>query len=135
MITKALITLQDFQNRQYTECIDGVKTIDDAQNIGDFLAAHSAAAVKSVRWQQERIFEGDGVEGSAYDTVKQRLSVKMRSNENEWFVFDIPAPNDDVFETDQTGTLKILADIKTLLDSATGQTWTPIAHGLKSVDI
>ena len=135
MITRALITLQDFQNRQYTECIDGVKTIDDALLIADFLAEHSAAAVKSVRWQQERIFEGKGVEGGAYDTVLQRLSVKMRNTENDWFTFDIPAPKDDVFEKDQTGTLMILQEIKTQIDNATGQTWTPIAHGLKSVDL
>lgn len=135
MITRALITLQDFQNRQYTECIDDVKTLDDALLIADFIAEHSAAAVKSVRWQQERIFEGNGVEGGAYDTVLQRLSVKMRNTENDWFTFDIPAPKDDVFEKDQTGTLMILREIKTQIDNATGQTWTPIAHGLKSVDL
>ena len=135
MITRALITLQDFQNRQYTECIDNVKTLDDALLIADFIAEHSAAAVKSVRWQQERIFEGKGVEGGAYDTVLQRLSVKMRNTENDWFTFDIPAPKDDVFEKDQTGTLMILQEIKTQIDNATGQTWTPIAHGLKSVDV
>ena len=135
MITRALITLQDFQDRQYTECIDNVRTLDDALLIADFLAEHSAAAVKSVRWQQERIFEGKGVEGGAYDTVLQRLSVKMRNTENDWFTFDIPAPKDDVFEKDQTGTLMILQEIKTQIDNATGQTWTPIAHGLKSVDL
>ena len=135
MITRALITLQDFQNRQYTECIDNVKTLDDALLIADFIAEHSAAAVKSVRWQQERIFAGNGVEGGAYDTVLQRLSVKMRNTENDWFTFDIPAPKDDVFEKDQTGTLMILQEIKTQIDNATGQTWTPIAHGLKSVEV
>ena len=112
-----------------------MKTLDDALLIADFIAEHSAAAVKSVRWQQERIFEGNGVEGGAYDTVLQRLSVKMRNTENDWFTFDIPAPKDDVFEKDQTGTLMILREIKTQIDNATGQTWTPIAHGLKSVDL
>lgn len=135
MITRALITLQDFQNRQYTECIDNVKTLDDALLIADFIAANSAAAVVSVRWQQERIFERNGVPGGAYDTVKQRLSVKMRSTENEWFIFDIPAPKDSVFTEDQTGQLAILRDIKTLIDNATSKNWQPIAHGLKSVAI
>ena len=135
MITRALITLQDFQKRQYTECIDGVKTLDDALLIADFLQEHSMAVVISVRWQQERIFERSGVEGGAYDTVKQRLAVKMRNTENDWFVFDIPAPKDSIFDTDQTGKLTILADIKTLLDNATGKDWQPITHGLKSVDV
>ena len=134
MITRALITLQDFQKRQYTECIDGVKTFDDALLIADFLASNSMAAVVSVRWQQEKIFESTGVEGGAYDTVKQRLAVKLRSTENDWFIFDVPAPNDSVFETDQTGKLPILNAIKTLIDSATGKNWTVIAHGLKSFE-
>lgn len=134
MITRALITLQDFQKRQYTECIDGVKTLDDALLIADFLASNSMAAVVSVRWQQERIFEGTGTEGGAYDTVKQRLAVKLRSSENDWFIFDIPAPNDTVFDEDQTGRLTILNAIKTLIDSATGKEWQPIAHGLKSFE-
>lgn len=135
MITKALITLQDFQDRQYTECVDGVKSLDDALLIADFLQEHSMAAVVSVRWQQERIFENEATEGSAYDTVKQRLAVKLKSTDNDWFIFDIPAPKDDVFETDQTGKLSILQDIKQLIDSTTSQTWQPIAHGLKSVDV
>lgn len=134
MITRALITLQDFQKRQYTECIDGVKTLDDALLIADFLASNSMAAVVSVRWQQERIFEGTGTEGGAYDTVKQRLAVKLRSSKNDWFIFDIPAPNDTVFDEDQTGRLTILNAIKTLIDSATGKEWQPIAHGLKSFE-
>ena len=134
MITRALITLQDFQDRQYTECIDGVQTMADALNIAEFLAANSMAALKSVRWQEERIFEGDGSEGGAYDTVKQRLAVKMRSTENDWFVFDIPAPKDSVLEKDQTGKLAILSEIKTLLDTATGKDWQPITHGLKSFE-
>lgn len=135
MITRALITLQDFEKRQYTECIDGVKTLDDALLVADFIAANSAAALVSVRWQQERIFEGEGVEGSAYDTVRQRLSVKLRSNENDWFIFDIPAPKDSVFKEDQTGKIVILEEIKTLLDNATGKDWQPITHGLKSVEV
>ena len=126
--------MQDFQKRQYTECIDGVKTLDDALLIADFLASNSMAAVVSVRWQQERIFEGTGTEGGAYDTVKQRLAVKLRSSENDWFIFDIPAPNDTVFDEDQTGRLTILNAIKTLIDSATGKEWQPIAHGLKSFE-
>ena len=134
MITRALITLQDFQDRQYTECIDGVNTLDDALLIADFLRAQSMAAVISVRWQQEKIFEGDGQEGGAYDTVKQRLAVKMRSTENDWFVFDIPAPKDSVFEEDQTGKLAILNEIKSLLDTTTGKDWQPISHGLKSFE-
>lgn len=135
MITRALITLQDFEKRQYTECIDGVKTLDDALLVADFISSNSAAALVSVRWQQERIFEGEGVEGSAYDTVRQRLSVKLRSDENDWFMFDIPAPKDSVFTKDQTGQLVILREIKTLLDNATGKEWQPITHGLKSVDV
>lgn len=135
MITRALITLQDFEGRQYTECVDAVKSMDDALNIAEMIQNNSMAALVSVRWQQERIFEGAGKEGGAYDTVLQRLSVKMRNTENDWFTFDIPAPKDDVFEKDQTGTLMILQEIKTQIDNATGQTWTPIAHGLKSVDL
>lgn len=134
MITRALITLQDFQARQYTECIDGVTSLDEALLIADFLRANSMAAVVSVRWQQEKIFEGDGQEGGAYDTVKQRLSIKLRNTENSWFIFDIPAPNDAVFEEDQTGKLSILTDIKTLLDAATGKNWQIITHGLKSFE-
>lgn len=134
MITRALITLQDFQKRQYTECIDGVKSLDDAMNIAEFIAANSMAALKSVRWQEEKIFEGEGREGSAYDTCKQRLAVKLRSTENDWFIFDIPAPNDSVFKEDQTGKLEILKRIKTLIDNATGKSWTVIAHGLKSFE-
>ena len=134
MITRALITLQDFQKRQYTECIDGVKTFDDALLIADFLASNSMAAVVSVRWQQEKIFESTGVEGGAYDTVKQRLAVKLRSTKNDWFIFDVPAPKDTVFDEDQTGKLSILDGIKSLLDSATGGEWQPIAHGLKSFE-
>ena len=134
MITRALITLQDFQKRQYTECIDGVKTLDDALLIADFLASNSMAAVVSVRWQQEKIFARNGIEGGAYDTVKQRLAVKLRSTENDWFVFDIPAPKDNVFEEDQTGKYPILESIKTLIDNATGKSWTVIAHGLKSFE-
>ena len=135
MITRALITLQDFEGRQYTECVDAVKSMDDALNIAEMIQNNSMAALVSVRWQQERIFEGAGKEGGAYDTVKQRLSVKMRSTENEWFIFDIPAPKDSVFTEDQTGQLTILRDIKTLIDNATGKNWQPIAHGLKSVDL
>lgn len=134
MITRALITVQDFENRQYTECIDGVQTMADALNIAEFIASNSRAALKSVRWQEEKIFEGDGQEGGAYETCKQRLAVKLRSTENDWFVFDIPAPKDSVFETDQTGKYPILESIKTLIDNATGKTWTVIAHGLKSFE-
>ena len=134
MITRALITVQDVLKRQYTESIDGVKSLADAQNIADFIGAHSMAGVTSVRWQHEMIFEGEGHEGGAYDTVKQRLSVKLRNTENEWFIFDIPAPNDDVFEEDQTGKLAILTEIKTLIDNATGKNWTVITHGLKSFE-
>ena len=134
MISRALITLQDFQKRQYTECVDGVKTMADAMNIAEFIAAHSMAALVSVRWQEEKIFEGAGQEGGAYDTVKQRLSVKVRNTANDWFIFDIPVPDDDVFTIDQTGKLPILQQIKTILDSATGQNWQPIAHGLKSFE-
>lgn len=134
MINRALITLQDFQKRQYTECIDGIKTLDDALLVAEFIGQNSMAAVVSVRWQQERIFEGDGKEGGAYDSVKQRLAVKLRSTENDWFIFDIPAPNDSVFKEDQTGKLEILKRIKTLIDTATGKKWQPIAYGLKSFE-
>ena len=135
MITRALITIEDFEHRQYTECIDGVKTMDDALNIAECIASNSMAALKSVKWQEEKIFEGDGREGGAYDTVKQRLAVKVRSDKNDWFIFDIPAPNDNVFEDDQTGKLAILTTIKNVLDSATGKSWTVISHGLKSFEV
>ena len=135
MITRALITLQDFEGRQYTECVDAVKSMDDALNIAEMIQNNSMAALVSVRWQQERIFEGAGKEGGAYGTVKQRLSVKMRNTENEWFIFDIPAPTDAVFTDDQTGTRPILNTIKTTLDHATGKIWSVISHGLKSFEI
>ena len=135
MISRALITLEDFERRQYTECIEGVRTMTDALNIAKCIASNSMAALKSVRWQEEKIYEGSGKDGGAYDTVKQRLSVKVRSDANDWFIFDIPAPNNNVFKKDQTGTLAILKTIKNVLDSATGKSWTVISHGLKSSEV
>lgn len=134
MISRALITLEDFQGRQYTECIDHVTTINEALLLAAFLNVNSMAAVVSCRWQEERIFEAAGQEGSAYDTVKQRLAVKMRSTSNDWMTFDVPAPKDSVFDVDQSGKLTIISQIETLLNTTTGKNWQAISHGLKSFE-
>ena len=132
MITRAMITIQDFERRQFTVCVNGVKTQTDAQNLADVMQQHSMGAVVAIRWVAEILYNSAGGEGGCYDTVNQRLSVLLRDENSEKINFDIPAPRDSCFTADQEGNIDILRTIKTTLEAATGKTLTVVSHGLKS---
>lgn len=133
MTTRALITMQDYEGWQYTVCVDGVTSLEETINLADIMSRHSMAAVISVKFQKEMIYNRIGVSGGFYDTVRQSLSITLRSDESEKMSFVLPAPNDACLDQDQEGSSVALKSIKTALDAATGKTWSIVTHGLTSL--
>lgn len=121
MITYGYITVEDFENHQFTIVLYGAKSLQDVEECADILADKIDAAIVGVAWKCEKLLPDNAQEGGAYDCTRQQLKLSYLTDRSP-ITFYLPAPKEAVVDAHQEAPDSIAKTIKDMLESHTTAT-------------
>lgn len=100
---RALIIMKDLNNQQFPVVVERVRSVESARTLADFLETHSSAQVLTYAYIEEEFYRGkEAQETGHYDRVGQQLKlIYLDAEAGEILPFSIPAPNNDLINSDQ----------------------------------